>query len=141
MTVMSRNKVSIEELQIIIEHGEWVRVELKDKPECFKNIPDDKVKAIYASGSQIFTPSEDRPVLGIDVVREDPRDIDKGGRINIDHYDGCFHREEDGTLLIALTDRILKENHWCDEVPEVYSSPIKAYLRPPGSDGGESPSR
>lgn len=141
MTVLSRNPISIEELQKVIEHGEWVRVELRDKPECFRNIPDEKVAAIYASGSQAYTSSEGRPVFGIDVIREDLQDVDRGGRFNIDHYDGYFHQDVDGTRFVLLTNRILREDHWSVEIPGVYSSPIKVYLRPPGSDGGESPSR
>lgn len=122
--VFSRNTISIEEHEKVIEHGDWVRVQLQDMPECFRNIPEEKVEAVFASGSQLYPSSEGSPVCGMDVIRIDHKDEDQGGLHNIDHYDGYLSRSSDGTPCIVLTKRIRRDDHWCKEIPEAYHSQI-----------------
>lgn len=119
---MRIKKMSEQEFNGIMKRN-WipVKIEKDAQPDWMKNIPDEKVVAIYGSGSL----SEENPeadgnitmptqVGGIDVYRyAEEKD---GVSINKDWYRVFIDPNDDSQLLIQGP--INDDEHWIDAIPE-----------------------
>lgn len=109
-----------------IADRQWVPVMLsgEGRPNWIRGIPDDKVQFILASGTYIDPRLVDlngvtynEAIGGIDVYRNDPKDIPKGYLYNKDHYILVIDPREDDALLVYGP---LRDNeHWIRELPDL----------------------
>ena len=105
---------------------EWVPVVLIDnaRPDWMKNIPEDTVDLVLASGTFI----DERTIKahgitysgvvgGIDIFRSDEKDVDIGFPFNKDHYIVMRHPHQDELLLVAGP--IKDDSHWLAKLPNL----------------------
>ncbi len=122
---MQRKRMNKPEFAKVADR-EWVPVALVGDglPRWMRSIPEDILKYVLASGTYIdprIVELHGRKyadvVGGIDVYREDPKDIAKGYSINKDHYIIVLDPKDDSALLINGP---LRDNeHWLEEDPDL----------------------
>jgi hypothetical protein len=105
---------------------QWVPVMISGdgRPDWMKNIPEDKVKFILASGTFV-----DPRVLetngvsfcgvvgGMDVFRYDDNDVPKGFPYNKDHYIIILDPSSDDALLV--NGPFKDHEHWINQLPNL----------------------
>lgn len=123
---MKKKQMSKAEFSKIAER-QWVPVMLigDGRPDWMKNIPDDKIEFVLASGTFIDPRlvemnglSFNQAVGGIDVYRYDENDVAKGYPYNKDHYILVLDIANDNALLVhgPLKE---KNGHWIEELPDL----------------------
>jgi len=121
---MKKALISKIEFARIIEPNKWAAVKLlrEQYPAIFKNIPEEKIVMVAASGDftepikEILHGENISGVVGgMDVVRWDKNDVKIGYPFNKDHYI-ILQTESDDILIVEGP---FKDNeHWLSKIPE-----------------------
>lgn len=109
-----------------IAERQWVPVLLigDGRPDWMKGIPEGKLETVLASGTFIDPRIVEHGgityrcvVGGIDIYRQDAKDVEKGYPINKDHYIIVLDPKNDDALLVSGP---LKDNeHWLEQSPSL----------------------
>ena len=122
---MKKKKMSKAEFTKIAER-KWVPMILigDGRPEWMKNIPDDRVEYVLASGTfidprivELNGITYSGVIGGMDIYRQDKNDLSKGYPINKDHYIIVLDPQENNALLVHGP---LKDSeHWLRKSPSL----------------------
>ena len=120
------NVISKDEIHIIQERN-WVPVLLAGEaiPSLFQGIPEDKLMAVYASGTfwdsrmVILGDTEvDNVIAGFDIFRYDEKDETHGKPINKDHYIVVDNKSDD--MYPIFGPEKVDGDHWLEKLPETH---------------------
>lgn len=122
---MKKKQMSKSEFAKIAER-QWVPLLLigDGRPDWMKGIPEEKLDMVLISGAFIDPRIVQHDgitysgvVGGMDIYRQDKKDIEKGYPINKDHYIIVLDPTNDDALLVNGP---LKDNeHWLEESPNL----------------------
>ena len=122
---MKKKQMSKSEFAKIAER-QWVPLLLigDGRPDWMKGIPEEKLDTVLISGAFIDPRIVEHDgvtysgvVGGMDIYRQDKKDIEKGYPINKDHYIIVLDLKNDNALLVNGP---LKDNeHWLEESPHL----------------------
>lgn len=124
MTKRRYKQMSVAEFTAVAQ-GNWVPYNVTEapRPEWTRNIPEERVSLILASGSWIpaqvvndYGRTFSEVIGGIDLYRSDEQDAAKGYKYNKDHYIVMRHPTNDERLLIDGPNK--DDEHWINELPE-----------------------
>lgn len=122
---MKKKQMSKSEFAKIAER-QWVPLLLigDGRPDWMKGIPEEKLEMVLISGAFIDPRVVEHDgvtysgvVGGMDIYRQDTKDIEKGYPINKDHYIIVLDPKNDNALLVNGP---LKDNeHWLEVSPNL----------------------